>query len=136
MVTSFLSSLVLVLIPFLVGLVCYIYQCFLQRLPTAQRAALHQFSTYAVQKVEQQYADIGSAQKKQLAYDALTGLFKSFGLPIPAAHAIDVSIESAVYELSQEHLDLNPLSGQKSLPWVSPTIPLNVAVKNPTEQQG
>lgn len=88
----------LMLIP-CIGLGVHIARILAQRLPEQQRVALEQFARQAVRQVEKQYPH--NPGKKDLARASVSTLFNTHRLPIPAAQAIDIAIESAVQELSK-----------------------------------
>jgi phosphate/sulfate permease len=89
------TILVLILGPLVVFCCAALYMA-IQRMPTAQRAALEQFSRMAVRHVAQQ--DIQSNQT-ELAKAYTVDLFKAFRLPVPSAEVLDVAVGSAMHEI-------------------------------------
>jgi LL-H family phage holin len=79
----------------------YLWSLFKQRLPEHTRLALEQFARQAVWHVEQTGGGLSGPAKKQMAVSAVMKLFAAFGLPAPAAGAIDIAIEAAVFLLSR-----------------------------------
>ncbi len=95
-----LSDLVLAVAILIIVITPYSLHWIEQYLPDKQRAALHQFAKYAVQKVEQQF--IGdNRQKKDLAVNIVENCFRSARLPVPELILIDAAVESFVYEMKQ-----------------------------------
>lgn len=77
-----------------------------QRLPDRQRLALEQFARQAVQQVDQQYPTQSNPGKKALAQASVTKLFQIHKLPVPGQDAIDIAIESAVFQLPHKNTPL------------------------------
>jgi len=112
---SNLNNLILALLPFITAGAAYLYQIAVQRMPAAQRQTLEQFTKIAAGKIEQVYPGAGSENKKQLATELVTDLFKAFKLPAPDPRAIDAAIENAVLSInlvqqSSQTQDQNPLA--------------------------
>lgn len=70
-----------------------------QKMPDHTTVKLERFARMAVQQIEQQHKNMGSASKKQLAINTILKLFKTYKLPVPSAEALDIAIESAVFSL-------------------------------------
>lgn len=98
MMAQMIINIILTLaLPPMIGITYWFSRLYAQRLPDQQRVALEQFSRQAVRYVEQKYTH--NPSKKSLAEAAITDLFQSFHLPVPAKSAIGVAIEAAVHEL-------------------------------------
>lgn len=69
-----------------------------QRLPEKTCPRYEQFARMAVQQVEQQSSNLSGSAKKQLASASMTKLAHAYDLPAPPPDAIDIALESAVYE--------------------------------------
>lgn len=95
------NSVLTMMLPVLIGIVCIFYRLYVQRLPEQQRQALEQFTRFAVRRVELQHAN--ALDKHSLAFAFTTDLFKSFRLPLPEEEAIHTAIEAAVYDLNAPH---------------------------------
>lgn len=89
------TILVLILGPLVVGCCAGLYLA-IQRMPTAQRAALEQFSRMAVRHVQEQ-ATTGNQKELAKAYTIV--LFKSFRLPVPPSEVLEVAVNSAIHEI-------------------------------------
>jgi hypothetical protein len=78
---------------------CYVLaQLFIQRLPTAQRAALEQFARMAVRYVMRQPEQLNQSA---LAKAYMSDLFRLSGLPTPHEDILEIAIGAAFYELEQ-----------------------------------
>lgn len=123
-----ISDVILILFVFIMLLTPYILFLLLQRLPDKRRQALDQFAKYAVQKVEQQYSHMSSAQKRAYAETVIEHCFTAARLPIPDYILIDAAIESFTYELRQ-------VTGPQEPPELEPaalkTGPLPIPPKEP-----
>lgn len=97
--TQIIDIILTLLLPVMVGIAYWLFHFLIQRMPQQQRGALEQFARMAVQSVEQQ--STVPAQKKTLATGIVASLFKAFKLPVPPEEAIDIAIESAVFDLSK-----------------------------------
>jgi LL-H family phage holin len=95
-----ISDVVVAALTLIVLLMPYILLPLIQKAPEKQRAALHQFAKYAVQKVEQKFKGT-SMQKKDMAVYIVESCFKAAKLPVPDLVLIDAAIESFVYEMKQ-----------------------------------
>jgi hypothetical protein len=95
------NSILVFILPMLVGLVYWIAQFQIQRMPTHQRAALEQFARMAVKYVEQVHVD--SPDKKALAMAYTSDFFRLFGLPVPPSDVIEVAIGAAAYEIQSKN---------------------------------
>lgn len=79
---------------------CYLMAQFqIQRMPTARRAALAQYSHMAVCYVEQLH--LTSPDKKALATAYATDMFRLSGLPTPHEDVLEVAIGAAIYEIKE-----------------------------------
>ena len=74
----------------------YLSRLWIQKMPEHTRLALEQFARIAVQRVEQESAQLSNPAKKQLAIATITKLFQEFGLPVPSSEAINIALEAAV----------------------------------------
>jgi hypothetical protein len=91
------AILVLILGPLVVSCCAGLYWA-IQRMPTAQRLALEQFSRMAVRHVTRQSI---RTNEKDLAKAFTIDMFKAFNLPVPPTEALDIAIGSAMYEMEK-----------------------------------
>jgi hypothetical protein len=92
------NSILVFILPMLVGLVYLLAQFQIQRMPVHQRGALEQFSGMAVRYVEHEHI---RADKKALATAYATDLFRLSGLPVPHEDVLEIAIGAAFYEIEQ-----------------------------------
>jgi hypothetical protein len=93
---AIIQSLLTILLPILIGIVCWIYRLYTQRLPEHQIPHLLIFSRIAVQYVEQEHKN--ALDKKKLASAYCADLFSMRKLPIPSDREIEIAIGSAMFE--------------------------------------
>jgi hypothetical protein len=73
-----------------------------QRLPEHTTVKLEQFVNMAVRQVEQQNKTLSGHAKKQLATANVLKLHRLFRLPAPPSEAIDMAIEAACHQLTED----------------------------------
>src|SRR5437899_8655392 len=93
---ALIQSVLTILLPILIGGVCWVYRLFSQRLPEHQAPRLEQFARMAVQYVEQEHGN--ALDKKNLAIGYCADLFRDHDLPVPRPRAIETAIGSAFYK--------------------------------------
>lgn len=95
------SDIMILLLPVMIALSCWLLRLLEQRLPEKQRAALDHFVNIAVKNVEQELDTVPSSQKKDAAIKIVESFFRFFKLPLPDEEIIKAATEAAVFELNQ-----------------------------------
>src|SRR5215469_15757106 len=96
-----IDIIVFIGIPSIIMFGIYQTRVLAQRMPENTAPILEQFSRMAVQKVEKQYATEDKMRKKTLAIQTMRTLYAEHRpyLPLPSDIAIDIAIESAVFQI-------------------------------------
>jgi hypothetical protein len=114
-----ISDIIVILIPFTIFGALWLINWLEQRLPEKQRAALKEFASIAIKKVEQQFSDLSNSQKKQAAIDIVEQMFHEFKMPVPHLAIIDAVIEACIWEMNH----VRTYSGAIARRSESPQIP-------------
>lgn len=110
MSTQIIIALIPYAVPTIVVAIGYAYHLAFVHIPAQQRLFIEQWAKIAVLQAEQFGAGKTNAEKKQMAMDTLTILFKTFHLPLPSSAILSAFIEAAVNVLPP-----TTLQGGKSL---------------------
>jgi LL-H family phage holin len=100
-INSITPVLVSALIAFAVGVVVYLYQFLLQRLPMNAQRIVQELASIVVNAIEQTYAEqnLDGPAKKQQAMKMMQNITASWHIPFDQAYA-NAAIEAAVYSLN------------------------------------
>ena len=100
-INSITPVLVSALIAFAVGVVVYLYQFLLQRLPMNAQRIVQELASIVVNAIEQTYAEqnLDGPAKKQQAMKMMQNITASWHIPFDQTYA-NAAIEAAVYTLN------------------------------------